>query len=905
MKPLPSLIWHASTVEQVFKDLQTSHEGLSSSVVSDRLGMFGANHLPEPLRQSALKRFLLQFHNVLIYVLLGAAVITALLRHLSDTVVIFAVVIVNAIIGFVQESKAGKAMDAIKQMLAPMASVVRNGNLQIIKAEQLVPGDLVLLQTGDKVPADIRLTFAKGLSVQESLLTGESVPVEKNTAPVNEKAVLGDRYCMVYSGTLVIGGNARGIVVATGRATEIGRIGNMLAEVQVLDTPLITQMREFAKWMTVLILALAVVLLLYGYFILQQDFSGMFMAVVGLSVAAMPEGLPAVLTITLAIGVRAMSRRNAIVRRLPAIEALGPVSVICTDKTGTLTMNEMMVTDIITTGGHYTVTGSGYLPEGEIHARNAHIDPLTEPALKQVLEAGVLCNDASLQQDGSEWIIHGDPMEGALLVLARKCGLSPQDAKRDWHRTDAIPFDTRHRFMATLHHNHEGQALIAVKGAPEHILSMCYRQLNDGGETAIINIDHWQQQANDTAAKGRRVLALAFRAVEPGHTILTFDDVATSLVLLGLVGFLDPPRPETADAVRECQSAGIKIKMITGDHVYTAAAIAREIGIENPDAVLSGSRLEAMQEAELSEAVKTTNVFARTSPEHKLRLVTVLQALGEVVAMTGDGVNDAPALKRADAGIAMGKKGSDVAKEAAELVLADDNFATIVAAVREGRTVYDNLQKVISWTLPTNAGEAATIVAALLFGMTLPVTPVQILWVNLITEATLGISLAFEPTEPDTMRRRPRPRHQALISGTLIWHIILVSFLFLLGVFGMFSYAIERGYSIELARTISVNTLVVLEIFHLFFIRNIYGTSLTWKGIAGTPIVWLTVAIITMAQFAITYLPPLQAVFDTRAVPVFDGILIVGTGILLFFIIEVEKQIRLKLTAPNRAIPKF
>lgn len=890
--------WHNLTTDQVAATLHTTQDGLSASEVYDRRTSYGINHLPESPRQGTLKRFLLQFHNVLIYVLLVAAVITALLSHYSDTTVILAVVIINAVIGFIQESKAGKAMDAIKQMLAPMASVIRDGKSQVIKAEDLVPGDLVLLETGDKVPADLRLSIVNGLAIQESLLTGESLPVEKSTLPVNKNAAVGDRSCMAYSGTLVTSGNARGIVIATGKATEIGRIGNMLAEVQDLDTPLVSQMREFAKWLTVVILSFSVVLLLYGYFILHHDFAGLFMVVVGLSVAAMPEGLPAVLTITLAIGVRALSRRNAIIRRLPAIEALGSVSVICTDKTGTLTMNEMMVSDIVTADRLYRVIGSGYLPEGEIRIEGVRIDPLSEPVLREILMTGMLCNDASLHQHKTEWTVHGDPMEGALLVLARKGGLSGLDVKRDWPRTDTIPFDSRHRFMATLHHNHEGRGEIMVKGAPEHILAMCRQQYNDNGAITAIDVTRWQQQANDIAAKGRRVLALATRDVEPGQTTLALDDVTSSLVLLGLVGLLDPPRPEAMASIEVCRSAGIKVKMITGDHAYTAAAIARQIGIENPDTVLTGSQLETIQNAELIEAVKTTNVFARTSPEHKLRLVTALQELGEVVAMTGDGVNDAPALKRADAGIAMGKKGSEAAKEASELVLADDNFATIVAAVREGRTVYDNLQKVISWTLPTNAGEAATIAVALLFGMTLPVTPVQILWVNLITEATLGISLAFEPTETNTMSRRPRQRYQALISGTLIWHMVLVSVLFLAGVLGMFNYAIERGYSIELARTISVNTLVVLQIFHLFFIRNIYGTSLTWKGVSGTPTVWLTVSVVTVAQFAITYLPPLQRVFDTRPIPIIDGILIVGTGVLLLAVVELEKQIRLKLSTP-------
>lgn len=785
-------------------------------------------------------------------------------------------------------------MDAIRHMLAPVSSVLRQDKRRALPAEELVPGDLVYLEAGDKVPADLRLIYVNGLMVQEALLTGESVPVEKDTAPVPADAVVGDRFNLAFSGTLVTSGQARGIVVGTGRHTEIGRIGSLIADVQTLNTPLVTQMTVFAKWLTALILLLAGTLLMFGYFVQGQAFDDLFMVVVSLAVAAIPEGLPAVLTIALAIGVQAMARRNAIIRRLPSIEALGSVSVICTDKTGTLTLNEMMVAHIATTGSSYLVTGTGYVPEGDIRHGDQPTDPLVQPDLAELVQAGALCNDASLHEREAEWRVHGDPMEGALLVLAGKAGLDAA-VQRDWHRTDAIPFDSSNRFMATLHHTHQGGARIAVKGAPEKLLSMCRVQRLDDGGTAPLDPDLWHARADEIAASGQRVIALAARPVNHDHTVLDYQDLEQDLIFLGLVGLIDPPREEAISAVAECHSAGIRVKMITGDHARTAAAIARQIGLDNPDDVLTGAELEIMDDTALADAAQRIDVFARTSPEHKLRLVMALQSRHEVVAMTGDGVNDAPALKRADAGIAMGMKGSEAAKEAAELVLADDNFATIVSAVREGRTVYDNLIKVISWTLPTNAGEAAIITAALLFGLMLPVTPVQILWINLITASTLGIALAFEPTEDSTMQRPPRPRHQPLLSGTLLWHIILVSLLFLWGVFGIFYYALERGYSIELARTMVVNTLVVMEIFHLFFIRNIYGTSLTLKAVSGTPMVWLTVAVVTAAQFAITYLPPMQAAFDTRPVPLGDGLVIVGVGITLFAIVETEKQIRLRL----------
>jgi magnesium-transporting ATPase (P-type) len=617
--------------------------------------------------------------------------------------------------------------------------------------------------------------------------------------------------------------------------------------------------------------------------------------VVGLSVAAIPEGLPAVLTITLAIGVQAMARRNAIVRRLPAIETLGSVSVICTDKTGTLTRNEMAVTSVIARDAVLQVAGTGYAPVGEIALSGRAVESASLALLAEMGRAAALCSDAALHEHEGDWTVEGDPMEGALLAFAGKVGTDVREDRGLWTRTDAIAFDSKHRFMATLHHDHEGHAGVFVKGAPERILAMCSTQRTSPGKTEALDHRYWEQKAEDIAAQGQRVLALAARAVPPEHVVLEHADVEGTLVLLGMVGLIDPPRPEAVTAVAECHAAGIRVKMITGDHAGTAAAIARQIGLQNPHKVLTGADLDAMNDAALTSAVLQTDVFARTSPEHKLRLVMALQAHGMTVAMTGDGVNDAPALKRADAGIAMGRRGSEAAKEASELVLADDNFASIVAAVREGRTVYDNIKKVISWVLPTNAGEASTIILALLFGMTLPITPIQILWINLITAITLGIALAFEPTEVNTMRRPPRPRNAPLLTGELVWHIVLVAILFVCGVFGIYAYAIDRGYSVELARTIALNTLVVMEIFHLFFIRNIYGTSLTWSAVRGTKVVWTTVAVITAAQFAITYIPALQAVFETRPVSLFDGLLIVGVGVALFAIIEVEKQLRLRL----------
>lgn len=882
--------WHNLAPADVLTQLVSNTDGLSTDTARERHAIHGANRLPEPPKRSPVIRFLLQFHNILIYVLLAAAAVTALLDHWVDTGVIVAVVLVNAIIGFLQEGKAEQAMAAIRQMLAPQAAVLRDGKRTTIAGEMLVPGDIVLLEAGDKVPADLRLLQAYGLQVQEAILTGESVPVDKQVESVPADAALGDRTNLAFSGTTVTNGQAQGVVVAIGGHTEIGRISGLLAGVETLTTPLVEQMSVFAKWLTLFILTVAALILAFGYFVQHQEFAELFMAVVGLSVAAIPEGLPAVLTITLAVGVQAMAKRNAIVRRLPAIETIGAVSVICTDKTGTLTRNEMLVASVITAAQEYRVTGEGYTPQGTIFLDEAEPPLAAQPILREIGLAALLCNDAELKQQADTWQVEGDPMEGALLAFAAK--IRHRNAAI-WTRTDVIPFDSRHKFMASLHHDHAEQACIIVKGAPEVLLRMSHQQRTAAGGVQALDADYWQQQAETIAARGQRVLALAVRPVATTQTTLAMSDVHNNLTLLGLVGLIDPPRPEAVAAIAECHRAGIRVKMITGDHAATAAAIGQQVGLQYPDKVLTGGELDLLNDAELASAVLDHDVFARTTPEHKLRLVTALQAHGLIVAMTGDGVNDAPALKRADAGIAMGNKGSAAAKEAAELVLADDNFASIVAAVREGRTVYDNIKKVISWTLPTSTGEAAVIVLALLLGMLLPITPLQILWVNMITAATLGLALAFEPTESSTMQRPPRPRDQPILSGGLLWHIVLVTTLFLCGVFAIYAYALDQGYSLELARTLVLNTLVVMEIFHLFFIRNLYSTSLTWQAVRGTKMVWLAVVVVIVAQAAITYLPALQAVFGTQAVGLTDGVLVLGMGVVLFVLVELEKRMRL------------
>ncbi len=866
--------WHSLESGEVFDAVASGVEGLAEEEARERLLRHGPNRLPEAKRRGPLMRFVVQFNNVLIYVLLVSSVVTFLLGELIETWVILGVVLINAAIGFIQEGRAEKAMESIRRILAPTASVIRGGRRRSLPGEELVPGDVVTLEAGDKVPADIRLFDAHGLSVQEAILTGESVPVEKRIAPVREDAPLGDRFCMAYSGTIVASGVGRGVVTATGAKTEIGQISGMLGEVEQLTTPLLQQMSFFARRLTVFILAFSGMILLFGYFVRGMAFDDIFMAVVSLAVAAIPEGLPAVMTITLAIGVQTMAKRKAIVRRLPAIETLGSVSVICTDKTGTLTLNEMMVTSAVTPSGEFEVSGNGYHPQGKISSGG----DLGDMAL-----AALLCNDSDLFEGDGNWHVQGDPMEGALLAFAAKAGLM-EETRKSWRRLDVIPFDSSHRYMAVLCEDGDGGKKIFVKGAPERIFDMC----------GIGN--DWRERAEEMAARGQRVLAFAARNATSEAAGISEAEVETGLEFLGLAGFIDPPRAEAVQAVADCRSAGIRVIMITGDHRGTAAAIARQVGIGNPDKVLTGADLDMMSDEELFGAAADTNVFARTSPGDKLRLVKALQGRGAIIAMTGDGVNDAPALKRADAGVAMGHKGSEAAKESAEIVLADDNFATLAEAVRQGRAVYDNLKKVIAWTLPTSSGEAAVIVVSVLFGFTLPISTVQILWVNMVTAVTLGIALAFEPVEPGAMNRPPRPTGQPLITRLLLWRIIFVSLVYAVGIFAIFQYEYRwQENGLEIARTMAVNAIVIMETFYLFSIRYTRGMPFTLKGVIGTRAVVIAVTAVFILQIAFTYLPFMNLFFNSAPIGAGQVLLILLTGIAVMMVLETEKYISRKL----------
>jgi magnesium-transporting ATPase (P-type) len=891
-RPAPD--WHSLSTQEVMTLLRTDEDGLTEDRVSEVRAQVGLNVLKQERTRGPLARFLAQFSNLLIYVLLAAALLAALLQHWIDAVVIFLVVLVNAIIGFVQEGRAEKALEAIRNMLSPHAVVIRKGVRQTIPAEELVPGDCVLLESGDKIPADLRLIHVKGLQIQEAILTGESLPVTKQPEPVQIGATLGDRFSMAYSGTLVTSGRGMGLVIATGMSTEIGRISSLLAEVQTLETPLIKAMHIFAKWLTYAIVGLAGLVFAFAFFLRDYSLVESFMASVALAVAAIPEGLPAILTVTLAMGVQRMAGRNAIIRRLPAVETLGSVSIICSDKTGTLTRNEMMVRTVVVADGNYTLTGMGYDPHGQILQRDAEVEIETRASLREAFLAMTLCNDARLRREGEDWRVEGDPMEGALLTAGRKAGLDSTIESQHLPRTDVIPFESEHQFMASLHHDHEGNGWIFVKGAPERVLEMCSSvRADDGGEREL-DRETWLQGVDAMADNGERVLAVAMRKVGEAQSVLHFTDVESGLVLLGLFGLIDPPRDEAIAAVAECQHAGIGVKMITGDHAGTARAISRQLGLARPDGVLTGREIDRLDDAQLTERIAEVDVFARTSPEHKLRLVQRLQARGYVVAMTGDGVNDAPALKQADVGVAMGRNGTETAKEAAEMVLADDNFASIVNAVREGRTVYDNLKKAITFLLPINGGESGSIILAIALGHALPITPLQVLWVNMVSSVGLAMALAFEPAERDIMRRPPRRPGEPILSGFVLWRILLVSVLFLIGIFGIFRWSLAQGFSVELARTHAVNTLVVMEVFYLLSVRSLRTRTLSLTGLLGTRAVLIAVTLVLLLQMMFTYAPFMQFFFATQAMAPREAALIVLIGFVLFLILEFERWVRVR-----------
>ena len=891
-KFVPADGWHACAAGDVLEVLASdASRGLTSAESRRRLEAHGPNRLPEAARRGPLVRFLLQFHNPLIYVLLAAGAVTVWLEHFIDAGVIIGVVVVNAIIGFVQEGKAERALDAVRAMLASRAMVLRDGDRQEIDAAEVVPGDVVLIESGTKIPADLRLVWSRNLRINEAALTGESVPVEKDLAAVDVAAPVGDRRCMAYSGTVVTYGQARGIVVATGTATEIGRIGTLVSDVAQIATPLIRRLDQFAKQITLFILVVGALTFLYGHYVVQIPAIDIFLAVVGLAVAAIPEGLPAIVTITLAIGTTLMAKSRAIVRRLPAVETLGSVTVICTDKTGTLTCNEMTAVEVLLPRRTVHVSGAGYAPEGGFRDGGEPMEPQAAADLVGLCRCALLCNDAILRRDeAGEWRLVGDPTEGALVALALKAGFDQSAERERTPRIDEIPFESERCCMATLHHDHAGRAFIYVKGAPERVLALCVRDA-DGRP---VDTAEWSPRMEAAAGQGLRLLALACAEVPAGTSALSEADLAPKFRLLGLVGMIDPPRPEAVAAVELCRKAGIRVKMITGDHVVTAAAIGGQLGLDGGQP-LSGATVEDLDDRALADRVRGTDVIARASPEHKLRLVSVLQQQGELVAMTGDGVNDAPALKAADIGVAMGARGTDAAREASDLVLTDDNFATIAEAVRRGRVVFDNIKKSLLFVLPTNGGEAGVILLAVFAGLSLPVTAAQILWVNMVTTVTLAIALGFEPAESGVMDRPPRPPGEPLITRLLLGRILYVTLLMIAVTFGVYEWEIARGGSLETARTAAVNMLVAGELVYLFNVRHFTDHAFARDTLYGNPVAfWACVSLVGM-QLAFTYAPPMQQLFRTTPLDMASWSLIVALGLAKFLAVEAEKWVLRRL----------
>jgi len=880
-------IWHNQSATDLLSKLNSNPEyGLSEQEAEKRLRQYGPNNLTPRRGKSPLRLFLSQFHQPLVYILLLSGTITAFLEEWVDSSVIFGVTLVNALIGFVQEANALKAINALARELNINSTTLRGGQHRTLAATELVPGDIVLLQSGDKIPADLYLLQCRELHIDESALTGESLPVTKQPGILDKATLLADRSNMAYSSTLVTYGSGVGLVLQTGDQTEIGHINRMIAAATDLETPLTKKMSQFSYFLLWLIIDFAVITFAVGVF-RGESMLNMFMAAVALAVGAIPEGLPAAITITLAIGVARMAKRNAIIRKLPAVETLGSTTVICSDKTGTLTQNQMTVKALYAGGQLFDVSGSGYAPKGEFLLDGKIVSPSTHPTLFEALKAGLLCNDARLIAEPAQWCIEGDPTEAALLVAAHKAGLQHANISDCHPRLDVIPFESQHQFMATLHHNlAQDQRHVYLKGSLESILCRCDNAFDAQMHLVPLNTDFLHRQQERLAAQGLRVLAFA-RCDNPDNSV-NHGDLSSGLTFLGLQAMIDPPRPEAVSAIAACYRAGIQVKMITGDHPITALAIARQLGMKNTDRAISGAELQSMELNEYTQLVNDHDIYARITPEQKLQLVCALQANGHVVAMTGDGVNDAPALRQADIGVAMGFGGTEVAKEASAMILTDDHFATIEAAVEEGRGVFDNMVKFIAWTLPTNLGEGLVIVAAVLANVALPITPVQILWINMTTAVLLGLMLAFEPKEPGLMERPPRAPEQPILTRHLILRICLVGVLLLAGAFGLFEWELMHGESLAKARTVAVNVFVCSELFYMFNCRSLHY-SMFRVGLFSNWWVIFGVVSMILLQALFTYWPAMHTLFGSEAIGSDEWLLIIGVGLIVYATIGFEK----------------
>jgi Ca2+-transporting ATPase len=904
------VVWHQLHAQDVSNLLDVDLAvGLSGAEAARRVEKFGLNQITRQRGTPSWLKFLQQFNQPLVYILLLASVVTAVLGEWVDSSVIFGVVFINAVVGFVQEGKAEKAIAALARMVVAEVVVWRDGARQRIASETVVPGDIVLLQPGDRVPADLRLFKVKNLQLDESALTGESLAVTKHCDVLALDTILADRKNLAFAGTVVTAGQGEGVVWATGNETQTGHIARLVSEAVDLSTPLTKKLRQFSRLLLWVILCFAAATFMIGLARGERAVD-MFMAAVALAVAAIPEGLPAAVTIVLAIGVARMARRRAIIRNLPAVETLGSTTVICSDKTGTLTENEMTVREIYAGGRFYEVSGVGYEPEGHVRSGSAPVDVSEHPALAECLRAGVLCNDAQLLRDeGGHLMVQGDPTEAALLVAAAKAGFAHADAYRQSPRVDMIPFESEHMFRATLHDAASGRVIYKL-GAAERLLERCSHALDDHGVRIPLNKKAAHRAVEQMAGRGLRVIACASRSVDAKHATLEHAHVSGGLTFLGLQGMIDPPRPEATAAVAKCRGAGIGVKMITGDHASTACAVAQQLGLagivrsEDALAVLSGRQIDRLDDAELPEVAERTAVFARVTPEQKLRLVRALQSRGHVVAMTGDGVNDAPALKQADIGIAMGISGTDVAKGAADMVLTDDNFATIESAVEEGRGVFDNLTKFIVYTLPNELGEGLILLTAIVFGTRLPAMPVQLLWVNMMTALLLGLMLVFEPKEADLMLRPPRDPKRPLLTFALMMRTGLVSLIMLGGAFWLFFWELNRsGGTLAEARTAVINVIVLVEVAYLFNCRSLNHSLLRIGLFTNRAAIGGALAMVA-AQLLFTYSTVMNKLFQTAPISGQTWLRILAVAAAAFVVVEFEKWVRFGGERGKQAIPE-
>lgn len=894
--------WHSVSCNNVLESLNASSEGLSAAEAAKRLKIAGPNILDRQTRESAFKILLRQFLNPLIYVLLAATVLAVAMGKITDGIVVFSVIVINAIIGFIQEYQAGKTIQGLLQLMPENATVMRDRKQKTIPAADLVPGDYVLLQAGDKVSADMRLTFVKNMQCNESVLTGESLPVEKNTDIIATDTGIADRKNMIFSGTLITSGKAEAVVVLTGIKTEIGKISALLQTTISVKSPLTKSLEKIASGITLSIISVGILVFLIGIFRNYAMLDAIFSAIT-LAVAAIPEGLPAVITIASAIGVKRMANRRSIIRHLSAVETLGSTTVICTDKTGTLTLNEMTVKLIWNGTQQFSVTGVGINTTGKIIKTDSD-DEGTDDEIGELLRAAALCNDATLHHKEGHWKAVGDPTEVALIAVAGKFGINEDELRSKWQRLDELPFDSEKKIMATLYLSPFGEKIIYLKGAPESVISML---LHSDNSSTFVDTELVRTEALQMAGTGMRVLAFASKKVDIEHPSLITEDDLCDFYFLGLQAMSDPPRIEVKEAIDTCHKAGITVKMITGDHPSTAAAIGRELGFTNPDRVITGNELQNLNAEELQEVVKNTNIFARVSPEDKLNLVKALQANGEVVAMTGDGVNDAPALKRADIGVAMGISGTAVAKEAADMILADDNFESIKAAVEEGRRVFDNLLKSIVFLLPTSIGLGLVIFIAVLFFPTergillIPMQPVQVLWINLITAVALSLPLALEAMEPNVMNRPPRKPNKPLLSSLIIFRMVLVSLVMAGGTIGLFlweynielSRGIGHSQAISEAQTMAVTAMVLFQVFYLIDCRSLHFSA-NKIGLFSNPSIYIGIATVLFVHSAFVYFPFMNRWFHSSPLKAEAWGVSAAVAFSILIIISIEKWIRRK-----------